>query len=91
MFKILKFVMYKFLKFNIMNTDEKQSSNVPMNEISKNEILNIDDDFINPKDPDEDEEDDVDDEDLEEEAENPVDKPGNDFNEIEEEIDEEVQ
>ncbi len=28
---------------------------------------------------------------LEEEAENPVDSPGNDFNEIEEEIDEEVQ
>ncbi len=62
MFKILKFVMYKFLKFNSMNTDEKQSSNVPMNEISKNQILNIDDYFINPKDPDEDEEEDVDDE-----------------------------
>lgn len=77
-----------------MNTQEKQSSNVPANEISKNQILNMDDDFLNsedpedPEDPEEDEEEDVDDEDLEEEAENSVDNPGNDFNEIEKEIDE---
>ena len=87
----LKFVMYKFFKFNIMNTDNKQSTVMPADEISKNQILNIEDDFINPKNPEEDEEEDVDDEDLEEEAENPVDSPGNDFNEIEEEIDKEVQ
>jgi len=74
-----------------MNTQEKQSRNAPANEISKNQILNIEDDFINLKDPEEDEEEDVDDEDLEEEAKNPVDSPGNDFNEIEEEIDKEIQ
>jgi hypothetical protein len=72
-----------------MNTQKKQSSNVPVNEISKNQIRNTEEDFLNPKDPEEDEEEDVDDEDLEEEAENPVDSPGNDFNEIEEEIEEE--
>lgn len=70
-----------------MNTEEKQSSNVPANEISKNQILNMDDDFLNSKDPEDSEEDD---EDLEEEAENSVDNPGNDFNEIEKEIDEEI-
>ena len=80
-----------FFKFNIMNTDKKQSSNLPANEISKNQILNTEDDYINPKDTEEDEKVDVDDEDLEEEAENSVDSPGSDFNEIEEEIDEEVQ
>jgi hypothetical protein len=77
-----------------MNTQEKQSSNVPASEISKNQILNMDDDFLNsedPEDPEEDEDEDVDDEDLEEEAENSVDNPGNDFNEIEKEIDEEVE
>lgn len=74
-----------------MNTQEKQSRNEPANEISKNQILNIEDDFINPIDPEEDEEDDFDDEDLEDEAENSVDIPGSDFNEIEEEIEEEVQ
>ena len=70
-----------------MNTEEKQSSNVLANEISKNQILNMDDDFLNSKDPEDSEEDD---EDLEEEAENSVDNPGNDFNEIEKEIDEEI-
>ncbi len=78
-----------FFKFNIMNTDKKQSSNMSANEISKSKILNIEDDFINPIDPEED--DDIDEEDLDEEAENSVDSPGSDFNEIEEEIDEEVQ
>lgn len=73
-----------------MNTQKKQNSNVPADEISKNQILNIEDDFINPKDL-EDEDEDVDEEDLEDEAENPVDRPGNDFNEIEEEIDAEVE
>ncbi|WP_396186455.1 hypothetical protein [Flavobacterium sp.] len=73
-----------------MNTDKKQSSNLPANEISKNQILNTEDDYINPKDTEEDEKVDVDDEDLEE-AENPVDSPGSDFNEFEEEIDEEGQ
>ena len=72
-----------------MNTDKKQSSNMSANEISKSKILNIEDDFINPIDPEED--DDIDEEDLDEEAENSVDSPGSDFNEIEEEIDEEVQ
>ncbi len=70
-----------------MNTEEKQSSNATANEISKNQILNMDDDCLNSKDPEDSEEDD---EDLEEEAENSVDNPGNDFNEIEKEIDEEI-
>jgi hypothetical protein len=82
---VLRFVIYQFLKFNIMNTIEKQGSN----ELEDKKYLNTEDDFLNPKDPEEDEEEDVDDEDLEEEAENPVDSPGNDFNEIEEEIEEE--
>ncbi len=64
-----------------MNTIEKQGSN----ELEDKKYLNTEDDFLNPKDL---EEEDVDDEDLEEEAENPVDSPGNDFNEIEEEIEE---
>ena len=68
-----------------MNTKEKQGSDVPANEISKNQILNTEDDFLKPKDPEDEEEEDMDDEDLEEEAEYPVDIPGNDFNEIEEE------
>lgn len=72
-----------------MNTKEKQSSDEPANEISKNQILNTEDDFLNPKDPEDEEEEDVDEEDLEEEAEYPVDIPGNDFNEIEEEDQEE--
>ena len=47
-----------------MNTEEKQSSNVPANEISKNQILNMDDDFLNSKDPEDPEDSE---EDLEEE------------------------
>ncbi|WP_395051577.1 hypothetical protein [Flavobacterium sp.] len=66
-----------------MNTEEKQIKNKPANKISKNQNFKTEDDFINPKDPEEDEDDDIDEEDLEKEAENPVDSPGNDFNEIE--------
>lgn len=72
-----------------MNTDKKQGSNVPANVTSKNQILNIEEDFINQIDPEDD--DDIDEEHLEEEAENPVDIPGSDFNEIEEEIEKEVE
>lgn len=51
------------------------------------QITNDEDDFLNSDYPEDEE--DFDDEDLEEEAENPVDKPGNDFNEIEEEREDE--
>jgi hypothetical protein len=57
-----------------MNTIEKQGGN----ELEDKKYLNTEDDFLKPKDT----------EDLEEEAEHPVDDPGNDFNEIEEEIEE---